>query len=74
MEAPDLLFLVLGMDFGVAVNLCKKKKHEDAFSKNRGHPLPEVLLIRKRAFVRFASPNILSVPKNEVLTVLTGLY
>ena len=35
--------------------------------------IPEVELMRKRAFVRLASPSMLSVPRKEVLIVLTGL-
>ena len=35
---------------------------------------PDVLLIKKRAFVRLARPSMLSVPRKEVLMVLTALY
>jgi hypothetical protein len=34
---------------------------------------PEVLEIRNLALVRFARPNMLSVPRNEVLMVFTAL-
>ncbi len=34
----------------------------------------EVEVIRKRALTRLARPSMLSVPMNDVLTVLTGLY
>lgn len=37
------------------------------------YSVPDVLLIRKRAFVRFARPSMLRVPRKEVLIVLTGL-
>lgn len=35
--------------------------------------VPEVLVIRNLAFVRFANPNIFRVPMNEVLSVFTAL-
>jgi len=35
--------------------------------------LPEVLEMRNRAFVRFASPSMFRVPINDVLMVLTAL-
>ena len=34
---------------------------------------PDVLVIKKRALVRFARPSMLSVPWNDVLIVLTAL-
>lgn len=34
---------------------------------------PEVLLSKKRALVRFASPSMFSVPMKLVLSVLTAL-
>ena len=39
----------------------------------RRNELPEVEVIKKRAFVRLASPNMFRVPMNEVLIVLTAL-
>ena len=35
--------------------------------------LPDVLVSKKRAFVRFARPSMLRVPWNDVLIVLTAL-
>ena len=35
--------------------------------------IPDVLLIKKRALVRFAKPSIFNVPMNDVLIVLTAL-
>jgi len=47
--------------------ICKSKRKAEAIF------LPEVLVIRNRAFVRFASPSMLRVPINDVLMVLTAL-
>lgn len=38
-----------------------------------GMYIPDVLVMRKRALVRFARPSIFSVPINDVLMVLTAL-
>lgn len=38
------------------------------------HSTHDVEVRRKRAFVRLASPSILSVPMNDVFVVLMGLY
>lgn len=35
--------------------------------------IPDVLLIKNRAFVRLARPSMFSVPMNDVLMVLTAL-
>lgn len=37
------------------------------------HCLPDVLLIKKRAFVRFARPSMFRVPMKDVFMVLTAL-
>ena len=38
-----------------------------------GDGIPDVLEMRKRAFVRFARPSMLSVPMKDVLIVFTAL-
>ena len=38
-----------------------------------GFDVPDVLVIRKRALVRFARPSMFSVPMKDVLIVFTAL-
>ena len=60
------------MNFRVAVDLWKSIIETRQPSNMRG-AVPDVLVIKKRAFVRLARPSMLSVPMNEVLMVLTAL-
>jgi hypothetical protein len=69
-DTYHVLVLMLWVDLGITIDLlgamsnigCWKRRH-----------LPDVLLMRKRALVRFASPSILSVPMKDVLMVFTAL-
>jgi hypothetical protein len=59
------------MDLGVTVNLYvpnekPKLTCDDSY-------LPDVLDMRKRALVRFASPSMFRVPMKDVLIVFTAL-
>lgn len=57
-----------------AIHLCRVR--ESAWSKlasESKQEAPDVLLSRKRAFVRFASPSMFCVPIKLVLSVLTAL-
>lgn len=67
----SLLFLSLGMNLRVAVHLWDTVYWPHILV--RMFDAPEVLEMRKRALVRFASPSMFKVPMNEVLIVLTAL-
>jgi hypothetical protein len=64
---------MLRMNFGIAVYLCRYDERRIRRGEIRENAIPEVLVIRNRAFVLFAKPSILSVPMNDVLMVLTAL-
>lgn len=67
-----LLFLSLGMNLRVAVDLWDTVYWAHNILVRR-FDTPEVLEMRKRALVRFASPSMFKVPMKEVLIVLTAL-
>jgi len=58
------------MNFGITIDLCGGVKR--SLTKHI-EIVPEVLLIKKRAFVRLAKPSIFRVPMKEVLIVFTAL-
>lgn len=60
---------MLRMNFRIAVDLCIRVS---ILEYNAKIHIPDVLVIRNRAFVRLARPSILSVPMKDVLIVLTG--
>ena len=60
------------MDLGVAVDLCEPVNAGVERLMGSGHA-PEVLVMRNRALVRLARPNMFKVPINEVLIVFTAL-
>ena len=60
------------MDLGVTIHLCIPVNAGVESVMGTAH-VPEVLVIRNLAFVRFASPNMFRVPRNEVFTVFTAL-
>jgi hypothetical protein len=76
-KRPNLLILGLGMYLRVAINLYLKKRGEASATGHHEKKviqcLPDVLVNRKRAFVRFARPSMFKVPWNDVLIVFTGL-
>jgi hypothetical protein len=59
------LIVICPMHFRVTTILAKE---------TQGNDTSEVLLSRKRACVRFASPSMFMVPMKLVLIVLIGLY
>lgn len=65
----DLLVFVLRVHLRVTVHLYVG--HEVQYLWVEMMDIPEVLVIRNRAFVRFASSSMLSVPKKDVFNVLT---
>lgn len=56
----------------VTVNFCIHVKTWHGISDGNVH-VPDVLVMRNLAFVRFANPNMFKVPINDVLTVFTAL-
>ena len=64
--------LSVGEPRGLHKPLCKVSIYSQ--DQIRRQTVPEVLLMRKRALVRLASPSILRVPMKDVLIVLTALY
>jgi hypothetical protein len=67
------------MHFGVAINLYFKRASAARMTASgdnggkRKRRLPDVLVNKNRAFVRFARPSMFKVPWNDVLIVFTAL-
>ena len=61
------------MNLGITVYLCNANDEYSDIEPVKEWGVPEVLLIKKRALVRFAKPSMFNVPMNDVLMVLTAL-